>query len=94
MPLINPIVDPEEIKTVKSGLSIRFDCLLRMYDFGQANHIGRVSQTKLPPQYFRMDNSLTMDFIESSSLEEIGFAIKSMYKEMKDHVEAFEKANR
>lgn len=91
---IDPVFGKEDKKTRLA--EIRFDCKVKMFDFGSMNHVQsifQVSQKKeRTPQWFALTTQLSLEFIETSDPELIGRAIKDAYKQLKDHIERYEKS--
>ncbi len=73
---------------------IRFDCLVKMYYYGSKQTSGGMFQQpkSLPPQWFILSETLTLDFIRTESEGAIGYAFKQMYKKLEEHIKQYEKS--
>lgn len=89
---ITPISLPsEEAEASKRLTEIRFEALVRMFDFADRKI---KSQKPPPPQWFKIEQRLTLEFVRHASAKEIGEHIKRMYCELEDRIIQYEKENK
>jgi hypothetical protein len=79
-----------EVGNNQSMCEIRFDCIVRMFDCGfkeMKRGLFESQKRSLQPQWFKLENKLTLEFLKNSSDMEVGYAIKQMFKNLTDHIE-------
>lgn len=84
---------PDEIESAKKRLAeIRFDCLVRMYDFAKQGTKGGVLQQikPKPPQWFKSEARLSLELIKYGTEQEIGRLVKGMFIELEDRIRQIE----
>lgn len=75
---------PSEIEQAHKRITaIRFDCFVKMFDFAKAK--GR------PPQSFKMEMYMTLEFIRYGNEFDIGKAIKDAYRKLEKTIDDYEK---
>jgi hypothetical protein len=83
-PSISGVYNPQEMELAQKHLTeITFDCLVKMYDSGFLPH-------KHPPQYFKSELRLTLDFLKNSNEYAIGSAVKNQLIALMKHIEQYE----
>jgi hypothetical protein len=86
-------IAPNELEEAKSRTAnIRFDCLVKMFDYGQ-RQIGGVFLSvpkSLPPQWFKCEMKLTLELVAEADPYTLGMAIKEAYLRLKHHIEQYE----
>lgn len=86
---------PNEVEQASKLLTeIRFDCLVTLYDYGQITpkvSMPFLQRKPLPPQYFKLNQALTLDFIRTANEWEIGKVIKDSYMIIQNHIKQYEK---
>ncbi len=90
---ISPVYAPIEIELAKMRMTeIRFDCIVKMYDCGTREVKGFMpyASKSLPPQWFKAQNKLTLEFIVNSDERTIGRVIKEMYNQLEGHIKQYE----
>lgn len=90
---ISKVEDPQEEWLAKQRMtSVRFDALVRMFDSGQIQPKGGFLHTPkpLPPQYFKCESSLTMEFVKDADPHTLGSILKKMYAELEEHIHKYE----
>jgi hypothetical protein len=91
---IYPVLKPSEIEEAKTRMSeIRFDCVVKLFDFVQIDiESGIFGQTlkPLPPQWFALTEKLSLEFIEYSDEYAIGLAVKQAWLKLKEHIKQYE----
>lgn len=72
---------------------IRFNCVVTMYDYGcRQTGGGFLQQPKsLPPQWFVLSETFTLDFIRTSDEYQLGRAMKLAYEKLVSHIKQYEK---
>jgi hypothetical protein len=73
--------------------SIRFDCLVKMFDFGQIeSQSGIFLQKSIPrqPQWFKSELRLDLETVAYADPYVLGKAIKDAYNKLKHHIEQYE----
>jgi len=92
---IETVSNPNELEIAKYRMmDVRFDCLVRMFDSGQIqpkSSLPFVEREPLPPQWFKLETKLTMEFVEGADPYQIGMAIKESFWKLKKHIEDYEK---
>lgn len=87
-------VPPSEIDEAKyRTMSVRFDCLVKMFDYGQIEPripMPFVQRKALPPQWFKSEMKLTMELVADADPYTLGMAIKQAYQKLKEHIELYE----
>lgn len=87
-------VPPREIDEAKyRTMSVRFDCLVKMFDYGQIEPripMPFVQRKALPPQWFKSEMKLTMELVADADPYTLGMAIKQAYQKLKEHIELYE----
>jgi len=95
---VTPVYLPNEVEIAKFRMmDIRFDCLVRMYDNGQVERkslMPFVQSKPLPPQWFKSEMKLTMEFIEDADPYQLGVAIKKQWQKMKDVILDYEQSGK
>ena len=73
-------------------LSIHFDCIIKGYDYGQKEIFNGILSTSkyLPPQWFKLESHLSLEFIKTAEAEEIGRRIKEMLHQLDDAIKQYE----
>lgn len=89
---------PNEIDEAKHRMaSIRFDCLVKMFDYGQIqpkSPMPFVHRKALPPQWFKSEMTLTMELVAHASPYELGMAIKDAFTKLQRHINEYENSGR
>jgi len=87
-------ISPNEIdESQYRQMSIRFDCLVKMFDSGtRMTKASFPFQSKpLPPQWFKSEIKLTMEAVEYYDPYKLGMIIKNAFSDLKRHIEQYEK---
>ena len=88
---VSRVTDPNELEiAAHKMMSVRFDCLVKMYDFAKVKSENPMPYIKYPPQWFKSEIRFTMEFIESTDPKIIGMAVKAAYYELKKTIEKYE----
>ena len=88
---------PDEMDIAKyRTMNIRFDCLVKMFDYGQIEprSLMPFAQPKpLPPQWFKSELKLTMELVSDADPYHLGMIIKQAYQKLKNHIEVYENSS-
>ncbi len=91
---ISGVLNPNEIEMARfRNMEIRFQCLVKMFDSGfvqRKNPMPFLPATTPPPQWFKSETKLTMEFVEYADAETIGRVIKEAFYKLKNHIESYE----
>lgn len=74
-------------------MEIRFECLVRAFDFGQREERGIFtsgSSKPRPPQWFKVEKKITLEGIKSADPYELGCSIQEMLKLLEAHIDKYE----
>ena len=74
---------------------IRFDCLVTMFEAGYIERkketVSMIPETPQKPQWFKIQNKLTLNAIRYADEYTIGLRIKQMLKQLDDHIDKYKK---
>ena len=72
-------------------LSIHFDCIIKGYDYGQKEIFNGILSTSknLPPQWFKLESHLSLEFVKTATEEEIGQTIKEMLHQLEEAINQY-----
>jgi hypothetical protein len=89
------VVNPQELANEwKQMCEIRFDAIVKMFDYGSRETKGIIfglGGKSLPPQLFKIEDKMTIDFIRNSDEYQIGRRIKQLAEILFKHIEDWEK---
>jgi len=89
-------VSEEEVGSLQSMAEIRFDCLVKMFD-SKTKEIENFGGLGLPihrevarkPQWFKCQQTLTLESIRHGSEYELGSMLKIMLRKLELHMEQY-----
>jgi hypothetical protein len=85
---------PNEMDEAKyRTMSVRFECLVKMFDFAQKEPKSSfffMESKPLPPQYFKSEIKLTMELVANADPYTLGIVIKQAYNNLKRHIDQYE----
>lgn len=91
---VSRVTDPFELEEAKMKMmEVRFDCIVKMFDCGQIipkSTMPFIQPKPLPPQWFKSQMKLTLEFIRQSEPEMIGIAIKQLLAKMDEAISLYE----
>ena len=89
---ISPVPD-FEAEQLPRMCEIKFDCLVTMFETGYKNQKGFsiIPETPQKPQWFKIQNKLTLESIRYADEYTIGRRIKHMLEQLDKHIDQYEK---
>lgn len=94
---IEKAYDPLEIEQAQSRLAeIRFECLIKMFDFGvieKERGLRLVEKKPMPPQWFKLQQKMSLEFIKFGDEYSIGRAIKEAFMKLEHTINEYENGN-
>ncbi len=91
---INAVPD-FEAEELPRMCEIKFDCLVTMFEAGYIERkketFSVIPETPQKPQWFKIQNKLTLNAIRYGDEYTIGLRIKQMLKQLDDHIDKYKK---
>jgi len=91
---VSPVTDPNELEIAKMRMmEVRFDCIVKMFDFGQIqpkSMMPFVERKPLPPQWFKSQIKFSLEFLRDADPVHIGMAIKKALAKMDEAISYYE----
>lgn len=92
---VSRVTNPNEIEEAQMRMmKVRFDCIVKMFDCGTIqpkSPLPFVERKPLPPQWFKSEMKLTLEFLRDAEPVHIGLAIKQALAKMDEAISLYEK---
>lgn len=90
---INMVSEHDVPGTKQHMAEIRFDCVIRMFDCGlRQTPSGLLHDSEqLPPQWFKSENTVTLNMIKYADPCTLGNIFKNMLRQLEDHIKKYER---
>lgn len=91
---VSRVTNPNEIEEAQMRMmKVRFDCIVKMFDCGitqPKSPLSFVERKPLPPQWFKSEMKLTLEFLRDAEPVHIGLVIKQALAKMDEAISLYE----